>query len=323
MSKSEPSSTAEYSRIAVVGAGAMGSLFGGLLAEAGLHVTLIDVWQEHVDAIRSRGLRMVGHGGDRTIAVDATTEATDAAGAEVVLFQCKGTANRQAAAAARALFERPGTVGISFQNGLGNEEMLAAELGANRIMGGLTAQGASMDGPGVVRNHAHLPTHIGEMDGTESERARGIAASFSAAGLPTHATSEIRLMIWKKLMANIGISAISGACNLTIGGVSSTPELMEMAEEAIREAAAVARAEGIQLQDEDAFSVWRQVTGPEGTATNKSSMCFDLLKSRPTEIDFINGAIAKLGLAHGMPVPVNRTLCAIVKGIERRNAGLE
>src|SRR5437762_903300 len=126
-------------RVVVVGAGAMGGLFGGLLAEGGLDVTLVDAWPEHVAAIQAAGIRIVGVGGERAIRVTATADAATVRAADVVLFQCKAFANPDAARGIKHLFGA-GTVAISFQNGLGNEETLAEVLGAANVIGGLTAQ---------------------------------------------------------------------------------------------------------------------------------------------------------------------------------------
>lgn len=124
--------------VVIVGGGAMGSLFGGLLAEGGLDATLVDVWREHVDAINRDGLAIVGHGGDRVVRIKATTDARSLTAADVVLFQCKAFANEHAAQSVRHLVVGP-TVVISFQNGLGNEETLGRILGAEHVLGGLTA----------------------------------------------------------------------------------------------------------------------------------------------------------------------------------------
>ena len=174
----------ENPKITVVGAGAMGGLFGGLLAEGGLDVTLIDAWPEHIAAIKADGLRIVGVGGDRAIKVNATTNAAEVRSADVVLFQCKAFANEAAANSAKHLFGGA-TVAISFQNGLGNEQTLGAILGAQNVLGGLTAQAGLTEAPGVVRNFGDLPTYIGEMAGGLSERAVAIATAFTAHGLPT------------------------------------------------------------------------------------------------------------------------------------------
>lgn len=301
--------------IAVIGAGAMGSVFGGLLAEGGLDVTLIDVWQEHVDCIKRNGLMMVGYGGTRYITVGATTDPRQLAAVDVVFVQCKAPYTRQAVGQALNLFGED-TVAISFQNGLGNEETIAEVIGMERVLGGVTAQGASVEGPGIVRNYSDLPSHIGEMMGAVSTRTRRIAAALTAAGLHTSASSNIRYDIWKKLLANIALSPTCAVANLTIKEVFAIPELKEIAFEALDEAAAVARREGLELDVAETREVIGQIAGPTGTGDNKSSLCVDILNRRPSEIDAINGAIVRLGKKHGIPTPVNKTLVAAVKGLE-------
>ena len=196
-------------KVAVLGAGAMGCLFGGELAERGLEVTLIDVWQEHVDAINRDGLRVVGHRGDRRVGVSATTDPATCGPVDVVLVHCKAASTVAAVSAARdaGLFDGA-TVAISFQNGLGNEETIAGVIGAGRVLGGVTAQGASIEGPGCIHSYADLPSQIGEMSGGVSDRVRAIADAFSKHGLETVASADIRHDIWKKLMVNVSVSQL-------------------------------------------------------------------------------------------------------------------
>ena len=301
--------------IAVVGAGAMGCLFGGLLAEGGLDVTLIDVWQEHVDRINREGLRIVGYGGDRTIPVRATTDPSGLEAVDVLFVQCKAPYTKEAVRRVLHLL-REDSVAISFQNGLGNEENIGAVIGMKRVLGGVTAQGAAVEGPGAVRNFGDLPTHIGEMPGGLSERSQRIAAALDRAGLQTTASSDIRQAIWKKLLANIAVSPTSAIANMTIKQVFAVPELKETAFEALDEAAVIARAEGVDLDLAETHEVIDQIAGPEGTGDNKSSLCVDILNRRPCEVDVISGAVVRLGQQHGIPTPVNKTLVAAVKALE-------
>lgn len=305
--------------VAIVGGGAMGGLFGGLMAEKGLDVTLIDVWREHVDAIRAHGLRIVGVGGDRAIRIGATADASTVKSADVVLFQCKAFANRRAAESVRHLF-KGATVAISFQNGLGNEEALAEVLGAPNVMGGLTAQAGRVEQPGVVRNFGDLPTYVGEMQGGLSARAAAIADAFTRHGVNTHASADIRRDKWKKLLGNVGLSALSGVTDLRSMDIMAVPELQAVVFRAVDEAAAVARAEGIDLDTAEARSVLMTLTVSKdgGTGTAKSSLNGDLLNRRPTEVDYIYGTVARLGRARGVPTPTIDTLIGIVKGLESK-----
>lgn len=304
-------------KVVILGAGAMGSLFGGLLAEGGLDVTLVDPWTEHMDAIRNKGLRMVGHGGERMIPVDATADPSSVESADLVFVQCKANFNAAAARSLVHLFgDKTNTVAISFQNGLGNEEELAEFFGEYRVLGGLTAQGANIEAPGVVRNHAELPSWIGEMSGGVSERVRQIASLLSQHGLPTVPSDNIRQAIWQKLMANIAISAVSGITGLNIGQIFNQHLADAASYAALDEAVTVANAAGVPLDADEAREILGKIAGPNGTPGNKSSLRVDIENRRPSEIDYINGAVVRLGKEYGVPVPVNETLVTLVHGLQ-------
>jgi 2-dehydropantoate 2-reductase len=262
-------------------------------------------------------LRLVGYGGERAIPVKATTDASEIDACDVVLFQCKAFANEAAATSVRHLFGG-GTVAVSFQNGLGNEEVLAGVLGADNVLGGLTAQGALVEAPGVVRNFGDLPTYVGELGGGISERATALAEAFSRHGLPTHASADIRRDKWKKLFGNVGLSALSGTTDLRSIDIVAIPEMRATVFRAVAEAAAVARASGLDIGDEEAREVLERLIDPAGggTGTSKSSLCADLTHRRRTEVDTIYGVVAELGRRHGVPTPTIDTLIAIVKGLE-------
>lgn len=175
---------------------------------------------------------------------------------------------------------------------------------------------ASIEGPGTVRNYAELPSWIGEMEGGLSHRAESVAALLSGHGLPTAPSENIRHDIWKKLMANIGLSAPSAIADLDIGQLFQLPEMRETIYAAIDEAVQVAQADGFDFDSSEARSVLEKIVGPGGSSRNKSSLCVDLLNRRRTEIDYINGAVVRCGRIHGIPTPVNATLVAAVKALE-------
>jgi 2-dehydropantoate 2-reductase len=309
----------EHPRVVIVGGGAMGGLFGGLLAEGGLEVTLVDIWREHVAAINRNGLRIVGHGGDRAIPIKANSDAGAVVAADVVLFQCKAFANHAAARSVKHLFD--GTcVAITFQNGLGNEEALAGVLGEASVLGGLTAQAGLVIEPGVVRNFGALPTYVGEPAGGLSDRAVAIADAFTRHGLPTRASADIKREKWKKLLGNVALGAISAVTDLTSAEIVAVPELRGCVLRALEEAAAVARACGIVLDDSEKREVFDKLTNPSGggTGSAKSSMAADVAHRRRTEIDTIHGSVARLGREHGVPTPTIDVMIAMVKGLESR-----
>lgn len=297
----------------------MGCLVGGILREGGLNVTLVDVWADHVAAMNRRGLRIVGDGADRSIPVRAVTSAASVPPADVVSVQCKSAQTVEAVRSAAGLFAGS-TVAISFQNGIGNEEAIGGVIGADRVLGGWTALGASVEAPGVVRNYGMQPSEIEEMDGGVSERARAIAEAFTAAGLPTRASPDIVTGMWKKLLANVGLSAPSAFTGLSIGDAAAVPELREAIEAAVDEAVTVATAAGIRLDARNTHEMLDRLVGEGGTGANKSSVCVDVLNRRLTEIDVINGVVVRLGQELGIPTPVNKVFVAAVKALESRYA---
>ncbi|MDH3451931.1 MAG: ketopantoate reductase family protein, partial [Gammaproteobacteria bacterium] len=275
----------------------------------------IDTNREHVDAVTRNGLKITGFGGERTVPMRITTDAYAVDDAAVVLFQCKAYGTR-AAAQATAHLGAAGAVAISFQNGLGNEEEIAGVWGGDNVLGGVTAMAATLEAPGVVRDFSRVPSYIGEFPRGASERTTRIAAQFTEAGLETHASAGIVTDIWKKLLGNVSMSALSGATNLSSAAMLQIPELKPICLRALDEALAVARAVGIELQREAAVAGMQTISQPGGTGDNKSSLCVDLLNQRPTEVEFIYGSVIAHAREHGVPTPTLEVLHAIVKGLE-------
>ena len=165
---------------------------------------------DHVQAIEQRGLLIVGEGGDRTVKLRATADIAAVAPPDIVLFQCKANGTASLALAVKPLFSGAAAkraTAISFQNGLGNEEAMAAALGDDVVLGGLTSQGATLEAPGVVRNYAALPSIIGEMSGGPSKRTRELAQLFSSHGLAVRASDNVIRDKWQKLFLNVALSA--------------------------------------------------------------------------------------------------------------------
>ena len=305
-------------KIAIIGAGGMGALFGSILQSGGMDVLLVDVDGDHVDAIRRSGLHIRGFGGERTVRIDATCNAEAVADRDLLLFQCKANNTSDAARAVRPHLAE-GAVCVSLQNGLGNEEVIADKVGVERVLGGLTTMAGLKESPGVVRDFSRAPTYIGELADGLSERSISIAKILTGAGLETHARDDIRRDIWTKLLSNIAMSALSGATNRTQVEVLAVPELRETGIRALDEALRVAEASGITLDRDQAMEAVDLITAPGGTGENKSSLCTDLLNKRPTEVDFIYGSAIRLGRKNGVPTPTLETLQAIIKGLERNN----
>lgn len=306
------------SKIGVLGAGAMGSFFGGLLAEAGLDLVLIDVWQEHVDNINTKGLRMVGVGGDRQVKVRASSKPSSESKVDIVFVQCKAAHTKEAILGAKNMFGKD-TVFISFQNGLGNEELVAELMGKDSVLGGLTAQGANIEGPGHIRAHTNLTTWIGEMDGKDSTRVKQLCKLFSDHGLPSEASMEIKKQIWCKLLYNLAVSPMSTLTDLSLREVFETPGSRVVADLLVKEGLAVAKAEGVNIPSEEADHILTKVIASR--QENKTSMCVDVLKKRQSEVDFINGRVVALALKHGLDTPVNKAMVFFVKALEAKYLG--
>ena len=298
-------------KIGVVGAGAMGSLFGGLLAEAGEDVTLVDVWEEHVEAINSRGLRITGASGDRTVGVRATVDPGEVGPVDLAIIFVKSYDTARAARDALHLASEE-TVFLSLQNGLGNTEKISEAVGGHRVLRGVTAQGSTMMGPGEIHHAGRGPTVIGELGGAATGRLAGICEAFNRAGIPTEVSQDIQAELWSKVLVNVGINPLTALTGLRNGELLEHVEIRGVMAEAVTEALRVAQALGMELED----PVERVYEVAEATAANRSSMLQDVERGRRTEIDALNGAIVELGGRLGVDTPVNRALVASVKGLE-------
>ena len=301
--------------VVIIGAGGMGALFGSILQAGGLKVVLQDTNLEHVEAIRREGLQIKGFGGDRKVKITAVSDPGQIQSANLLLFQCKGNASREAAQQVKHL-TRQGAVCISFQNGLGNEEVIAEEVGPKNVLGGLTTMAGFMTGPGQIHDFSRVPSYIGEMECRISERSLSIAGKLSKAGLETHAVQNIQLEIWKKLLGNISMSALSGLTNLKVAPLMAIPELRSVSFQAMEEALSVGLGLGLPLERDAVIEGMEMISQPGGTGDNKSSLCVDLLNQRRSEVDFIYGNVIEIGESKGIPTPTLKTLYALVKGVE-------
>ncbi len=206
---------------------------------------------------------------------------------------------------------------LSLQNGLGHVDILATVVGRDRLLAGKTYVGGVLRGPGHILSGVDgKATHIGELDGRITPRARAIAEAFGAAGLQTTVSDNIVGTMWDKLLVNVATGALTGITRLTYGQLYDEPLLAATAKAAVAEAIAVARAAGVVLSLTEPEQAWRLAA--EGLAASfKTSMLQSLEKGSITEIDFINGSVVSWGQRHGVPTPVNTTLVACIKGIER------
>ena len=293
-------------KVAVLGAGAMGCLFGGLMAEKGLDVVLIDVWKDHVDAINKNGLKMDGHGGDRFIKIKATTNPSTLKPVDAIIIMCKATALKTALTNAKNIIGDQ-TMLMSFQNGIGHEAIMQEIAGKDKVLGGTTTQASNIIGPGHIKNHGSLPSWIGEYEGGMSDRVSDLAETFTAHNLETIAVTDIKKRKWMKLFALTAIGPLSSVFDLHHTDLYITNKNQKVSrnlgKQIILETRAVAKADGVDVTEDECLEMFNKIV--DSKQTNKSSMCFDILNKRKTEIEFINGAVAKIGKSHGIKTPMN------------------
>jgi len=305
-------------KIAVVGAGAMGSLFGGLLAASGEEVTLVDVWWEHVESINAEGLRIGSHEGSRTIRVNATTDPSSVGPVDLIILFVKSYDTIEATRDALPMVSED-TVFLSLQNGLGNIEKISEAAGSGRVIPGTTAHGCTLIGPGEIVHAGRGPTIIGESNGRVTERARDIRDALEGAGFETEISGNINGALWSKVLVNVGINPLTALKGLRNGELLDDPEIKETMRRTVEEAIEVAEGLGIDLGPGDHVEHVYDVA--RATATNRSSMLQDVDRGRRTEIEALNGAVVRLAKGLGVDVPVNEALTAAVGALERTRAG--
>ena len=301
--------------IAIIGAGAMGGLFGARLSASGEKVTLVDIWQEHISAINDKGLTVLELDMSESVAYPrALLRVEEVPLPDLVIVFVKSTMTREAVLNAQCLFG-PETRVLTLQNGLGNAEKIAGVVDAAKVLAGTTAQGATLLGPGRVRHGGAGPTHIGCLAGGMDLFAQEVAVMLSRAGLPTVVDADVTSLIWGKLVVNVGINALTALLHLRNGQLAEFEETRELVAMAVEEAVQVAEAAGVTLPYEDASQ--KVLAVATSTACNQSSMLQDVLRGRRTEIDSINGALVQEGLRLGIATPVNRTLTLLVRNLEK------
>ena len=306
-------------KIAILGAGALGCAIGATLTEGGHETWLLGRSPAHIDAMRRDGLRVDDATGSRRIAVHAATQASEVGVADVVIVLVKSFHTDAAMRGALALMG-PQTLVLSLQNGLGHEDILADIVGRERVLAGKTYVGGVRRGPGHIQaGVTGKSTYIGELDGRLTPRVQAIADAFNAAGLTTTVSENIVGTMWDKLLVNVATGALTGITRLTYGQLYEEPLLKSTALAAVSEAIAAAQASGVRLSMTDPEQAW--TLAAEGLpAAFKTSMLQSLEQGSITEVDFINGAVVRAGQRLGVPTPVNATLVACIKGIERAMA---
>jgi len=297
-------------RIMVFGAGALGSLVAARLADA-FDVTLVGR-RDHVDAIRTSGLRVTGCTERHQTGIHAVTE-PDGGAPDFVLLTTK--AHDTAAAVAAPGFPTASIV-VSLQNGLGNEEQLARRSG--KVLGAVINQGVTYLEPGAVYHAGEGETELGAFQGTSLEEAELLASAFNEVGLPARTVLNIRERIWLKAVLNAAVNPVTALLRCRTGEILGDPELEAAIRAVVEESVEIAGAAGITLQEDAVLEkIWSVA---RATSDNKSSMLQDLERGRVTEIDAISGALVERARELGVPSPRNALLARLVRAAQRNNS---
>jgi 2-dehydropantoate 2-reductase len=299
-------------KISVIGSGAMGCLFGGLLTEAGQEVQLLDIWPEHVRALNEKGLSILRDGKERVIRVRATTDPAEIKETDLALIFVKHSQTKEAAGIAEGLLGKRGYI-LSLQNGMGNAEIIAKTAGSEQIVCGTTAQGAMLLEPGRIQHSGIGKTIIGMWDRPRQPIMARVAEVFTTAKIETSCEDDIKPVIWSKLFANVGINAVTALTGIRNGQLLDLEPTRQLVEAAVKEAVGVAAALQIAVDGDVLNNV---LSIAEATASNRSSMGQDVDAHRPTEIDAINGYIVKRAKELGLEVPVNEALTRLIKTLQ-------
>ena len=301
-------------KIAILGAGAMGSLFGGLLAEADQHVTLLDINDAHLHAIAAHGLRLETDTGDRHVRNLQALRPGDATDVpDLVIVFTKSMHTRTALASVRHLMGESTHV-LTLQNGLGNVEALASLVPRPRIFVGVTTWPADLAGPGHVRSHGAGVIRLMSADGERPPILARVVDALSAAGLNCQADDNVWGAVWEKVAFNAALNPLCTVLNQPVDALSAVEDGPALALTIVDEVLAVARASGINVDAAKVSdNVRHAIVAHRG---HKPSMLQDVLAGRPTEIESINGAVVATARRHGVPVPHTETLMQLVRLVQ-------
>ena len=307
-------------KIAILGAGAMGSLVGAFLIRGGADVILVDPYEAHMDTIRTTGLTM--HINEETICQQIPTcyHADQAGPVDVVICLVKSLFTEKALLEAKALF-KPSTLILTLQNGLGNADTISHLFSPDRILQGVMKITSQLNAPGELTSHI-LPEmtaiHIGTMNGNTDAivAAQSLAVYWCKGGLKAEYHDNINDFIWGKAVNNIAINSACAITRLNIGSFLSEPKGWFITEQCIREVIAVANAKGIKLNFNTVTESIQKNTIPK-FGSHYPSTAQDVMNKETTEIETLNGAIVKYGKRLGIPTPYNECVAAFIQVIQK------
>lgn len=298
--------------LVVIGAGNMGCVYGGNLARIGQQVTLIDIWEDHVRKIARDGLQVTGLTGDFVVRIQATSSAEGVAPADAALICVNAYSTAEAARTAKTVLKEDGYA-LTLQNGVGNIEILTEALGSRRVLAGLSFQSGDLEVPGKVRHTNNGPTYIGELDRSRSARLEAIAGLLQEGGLNPIVVDDIIATIWGKFVHNCGINAVCAITGLRPGQIREVPSLDEFQTRILEETLALLQARGIALPEENPIAAIKDYCAHK---FHRPSMMQHLDRGQKTEIDALNGYVARESARLGLAAPYNDALARIVRGRE-------
>lgn len=297
-------------KVAVMGAGAVGCYYGGMLARAGHDVVLI-ARPQHVDAIQHAGLHMETKSFDEHVRLAASPEASAVQGASLVLFCVKSTDTESAGAQLRPHLSADALV-LCLQNGVDNADRLRTVLPPQQVAAAVVYVASEMAGPGHVKHHGR-----GELVIEPSSASPAVAQALIGAGVPTEISDNVRGALWLKLIINCAYNALSAISQRPYGEVVQGPGVKEAMRDVVDECLAVATAEGVRIAG-DAHAAVRMIV--QTMPTQYSSTAQDLARGKRTEIDYLNGLVVRRGAVLGIATPANRVLWALVKLLEAKGS---
>lgn len=300
-------------RIVIVGPGAMGCLFAAFLSKSQEEIWLLDKDKERAKIIDQQGIIVEGVSGNWQAKVSCTTETQDIGKADLVIISVKSYDTKEAINSVKTLVTENTSV-LTLQNGIGNIEIISEVVGSQNVIGGVTNQGATLIAWGRIRHAGKGETVIGRIDGKIPVEMRTIREIFNKVGLETRISRDIKGLLWSKLVINVGINALTAITRLPNGRLLDFEGTRKILREAVTEAVRVAKRKRIRLIYDDPLAKVEAVC--QATATNISSMLQDILKKKPTEIDFINGVIVRQAQGLGVGAILNSVLLGLVKTIE-------
>jgi 2-dehydropantoate 2-reductase len=300
----------EALKVAVMGAGAVGCYYGGMLARARHDVVLV-ARPQHVEAIQRDGLRMETRSFDERVPLRASADPSAVRGKDLVLFSVKSMDTESAGRQIREHLT-PGSLVLCLQNGVDNADRLRAVLPGHAVAAAVVYVATEMAGPGHLRHHGR-----GELVVEPSPRSEQVARALVAAGVPTEISDNVRGALWTKLILNCAYNAVSAIAQRPYGENVRSAGIPEVMRDVVAECVAVARKEGVRLPDGLEVAVRRIA---ETMPAQFSSTAQDLARRKPSEIDYLNGLVVRRGDELGVPTPANRVLWALVKLIESRTA---